>query len=337
MDIYFLEDETVGWSTIFHVMEMIERLFGGHVETIRSPRKSLVGRAIARNRPVDRRGSSIALFVARGPHEVGRFMQTEAFAKSRKFRAIWLIDSFWTEMLPKGSLRQFDLICYTQAFERDFYETRFGERALLMSIGTDALDLGRLGTERTIDLLRVGRQPSAWEDDAASAMVANELDLRFHGRPPYLEVGRPLQVDLMENWFSKSKFVLAQTNLVDDSRYTHPSKSYITGRWTDALACGASVAGVAPEDDIAMIDWPGALLRFPKVDLRENLAQVADAARAWSPEQAKANHLASLRHLDWRWRLRDLADRLPVDTSALDAELDRLKARIRELEDVRAG
>ncbi|MEM9100379.1 MAG: hypothetical protein AAGC79_17870 [Pseudomonadota bacterium] len=89
-------------------------------------------------------------------------MQTEAFAKSRKFRAIWLIDSLWTEMLPKGSLRRFDLICYTQAFERDFYETRFGERALLMSIGTDALDLGRLGTERTIDLLRVGRQPSAW-------------------------------------------------------------------------------------------------------------------------------------------------------------------------------
>ena len=45
---------------------------------------------------------------------------------------------------------------------------------------------------------------------------------------------------------SKTKFALAFSNRVSPEGHTHPEWEYITGRWTDVLASGVSVAGIPP-------------------------------------------------------------------------------------------
>jgi hypothetical protein len=43
---------------------------------------------------------------------------------------------------------------------------------------------------------------------------------------------------------SKTKFALAISNRANPTMQTHPEREYIAGRWTDALASGATVVGI---------------------------------------------------------------------------------------------
>ena len=45
---------------------------------------------------------------------------------------------------------------------------------------------------------------------------------------------------------SKTKFALAFSNRANPTMQTHPEREYITGRWTDSLASGSTVAGIPP-------------------------------------------------------------------------------------------
>jgi hypothetical protein len=191
------------------------------------------------------------------------------------------------------------------------------------------LELGGAGSDRDSDVLRIGRQPPEWEDDTATAAAAEAIGVRFHGRPP---LGTSYR-DLMA-FYRRSRFVVAFSNLVAPAPHTHPTKAYFTGRWTDALANGASVAGIHPIEDKGVADlmWEGALLPLGRIDLVENLADIARAAQAWTPEVARHNHLMALRRLDWRWRLRDVAAWLGLAAPALEREIDRLAGRIERLD-----
>ena len=105
------------------------------------------------------------------------------------------------------------------------------------------LRLGSDHAERPCDLLRVGRQPETWSDDDRTAAAARRHALRFEGRPPSIDDPKEAQTLLMRQYAS-ARYVLAFSNTMDPRRYTHTTRAYITGRWTDALACGAAVAGV---------------------------------------------------------------------------------------------
>ncbi len=131
-------------------------------------------------------------------------------------------------------------------------------------------------------------------------------------------------------YYARSRFLIAHSNLAAPAPYTHPEKAYLTGRWTDALACGAIVAGLAPHEDAgaAELFWPGATLDFDRIDLGSNVAQLADAVAGWAPEMAAMNHRQSLIRLDWRWRFAALAERLGFRAPALEPEMAGLKAAI---------
>jgi hypothetical protein len=129
---------------------------------------------------------------------------------------------------------------------------------------------------------------------------------------------------------SKTKFALAFSNRVSPEGHTHPEREYITGRWTDSLASGATVAGIAPRSEsVQSLLWPEALLDMGTVNQTEGLKVIASATREWTPERAQINYVRSLEAFDWRWRLKTLAEALDTRSSMLDAELARLQNVIR--------
>jgi hypothetical protein len=129
---------------------------------------------------------------------------------------------------------------------------------------------------------------------------------------------------------SKTKFALAFSNRANPTIQTHPAREYITGRWTDSLASGTTVAGIPPRSEtVQSLMWPEALLDLGTVDQTEGLKVIASAVGEWTPERAQLNYVRSLETFDWRWRLNTLADALGIHSPKLDDELARLKSVIR--------
>ena len=99
---------------------------------------------------------------------------------------------------------------------------------------------------------------------------------------------------------------------------------------TRGVEDGAVVAGVQPFGDASAEDllWPGATLDFDRIDLSHNLAALSEAVADWSPAIARRNHRRALRQLDWRWRIKTLAERLDLENPELASELARLDRAI---------
>ena len=133
---------------------------------------------------------------------------------------------------------------------------------------------------------------------------------------------------------TQARFVIAHSNLAAPAPYTHPTEEYITSRWVDSIAAGARVAGVQPRGDKTMqrLLWPGAVLDFDRIDLKHNLAALSEARAAWRPEDAILNYTKSLAHLDWRWRIAELFERLDESLpSTLQAELQEIETKLAEI------
>ena len=129
--------------------------------------------------------------------------------------------------------------------------------------------------------------------------------------------------------YGESKFLLAFSNTVDNSLYTHPTKAYLTPRWTDGLAAGAVIAGMTPKSLTAnRLLWPAATLDFGATGRDEGLSILAAAVKSWRPEQAAANYTMAMERLDWRWRFASIAAALGESPVRLATELERLKREI---------
>ncbi|SNS78135.1 hypothetical protein [Tropicimonas sediminicola] len=318
-----------GWTPVLHMIGLMARCMGARLHQPSVARYSRAGRSLLPLLMPPRHGDGdIAIFVARTPAETLSLLTPRHRLASYRLRVLWLIDSFWVDRLPPTEkLDAYDVICFTRGGDRDFYESEFGKRALWLGWGSDVLDLGSANPERPVDVLRVGRQPPDWDNDVASGAACAAAGLRFAGRPPFGDTPETQQAQIMSA-YSNAKFVIAHSNLAAPAPYVHPSVEYITARWTDALACGAVVAGSQPQGDLELVDWPGALLDFPRIDRAENVAQLAEAAAAWAPETARRNHLEALRRLDWRWRFEALAQRMGHYPPALAPEMTRLHSAI---------
>lgn len=336
--VYYPDDDRLGWAPITHMVEMMVRLFGARFRPaggLATPRLRQIRLAL-RRAPTS--GDAVAIFIARRPVDIAGLACLPEFFAPHRARALWIVDSFRTEALPaRRILDQFDLVAYTQAYDSSVYEGLAGDRALWLGWGSDVLDLGGAAAERPIDLLRVGRQPPAWDDDEATAAACAARGLSFQGRPPQSADPRDQQRALMQDFYGRSKYLVAHSNLAAPAHYTHREKEYVTGRWTDALASGTVVAGMPPVSDMALIDWPGATLAFDRIDLAHNIEALAEAVAGWRPQMAAENHLQALRRLDWRWRLASLAERLGLTPAPLVAEIARLTARIAALDAARTA
>lgn len=248
----------------------------------------------------------------------------------RKYRTLvgWVFDSFWTEHIPKFArwTRVFDQVFVTEQEDLDTWRRAVHSPVDWLPWGSDVLRLGSNSPSRAFDLLRFGRQPSQWQDDSKNWHECDARGLIFQGRPPELEDATDSQLSLM-NFLGSTRFALAFSNLVSPNPQTHPVREYLTGRWTDALAAGATVAGVPPRGrTISSLLWPEALLDLGTVNQGDGLQVLADAVRAWTPQQARVNYARSIQCLDWRWRFKKLAEVFGVRSERLQKELTALNA-----------
>lgn len=331
--LYFRTDLDNGWHTVVKMVDLAARLFGGEFHSLPPYRPSLLDKVKLRALRAPRDSSAVSIFVVRHPGDIALLAGLPDFFYRRQRRALWIIESHQTTWLPhRRVLDQFDTVVFTQRYDAPFYERLLGKRALWLGSGSDVLALGSAASDRPIDVQRIGRQPDAWDDDERTRIACEARGLQFCGRPPFIQSPEEQQRTLLTDHYGRAKYCVAHSNLVSPAVNTHPTKEYLTARWTDALAAGSIVAGVPPWSDIDLIDWPGALLPFDRIDLEHNVAALAEAVATWDPVQPLRNHLHALQRLDWRWRFEQLAGHLDLDPAPLRVELAQLTDRIAEVE-----
>ncbi|MDB6176795.1 hypothetical protein PAF17_04655 [Paracoccus sp. Z330] len=329
IDVAIPPGAALGWAPIFDLAQVAAKLFDGeivHYPDVYPGKLQKLWGLRPRARGTRDRGLMALLY---GPADISKLRESLSFRQDYRFVIAWIIDSFWEDRnVRKMDFGGVDLLCIIRRDEEDYYRRLVGNRVLSLNWGSNVLERGSAQAERPIDLQRLGRQPTEWNDDERSAQVARELGLVFAGRPP--EPRDPAaNMKEIARAFGSAKYLVAHSNLTSIEPNTHKVKEYITARWTDALASGCSIAGVQPRNDSSYRDlfWPGATLDFDRVDLRHNMAAVAEAVSAWTPEQARNNYRMSLQRLDWRHSLKKIADRMQLSFPALDAELAEIRRK----------
>lgn len=290
--------------------------------------------AILRGRAKDCSGSEECLLICPGPPDLQLILNIDNWRRRFRFLSAWIIDSFWVDHVTMYSRLAcpFDQLFVTTIEDVDSWKAITGVPTAWLPWGTDALRLGCGATEREWDVTRVGRQPPEWDDDDGNAVAARLHAIKYRGRPNGDGLSDLQNQELMMDVYARSKYLLAFSNGAHFQHYTHPTREYLTGRWVDALACGAVVAGVAPRGPSAdQLLWRGATLELGTIRREEGLRVLADALQAWKPESAAANHLMALRQLDWRWRLQALAAAHRLNSAPLSSDIARLEQRIANL------
>ncbi|KXJ53204.1 hypothetical protein [Cycloclasticus zancles] len=130
----------------------------------------------------------------------------------------------------------------------------------------------------------------------------------------------------------QAKFILVFSNLKHISSYTHQTRAYLTGRWMDALACGAIVAGIVPsEPSIARLFWDGATLDLESTEIEKGLGVNEKELSNWTAEKATYNYKQSLECLYWRWRFIEIAKVFQITPKNLLNEIYLVEHKLNEL------
>jgi hypothetical protein len=315
-----------GYLCILHMARLAAKLLNGELVVIQPGQPALTDKLKAILFPRKRSHLS-CLLICTSPGDLNSMLLVRDWRKNYDRVVAWVYDSFWTNWIPPWvrAARVFDSVFITE--RDDLHTWRKTVRAPVnwLPWGSDVLDLGSPNPSRQFDLLRFGRQPKEWSDDSINAEACRSFGINFHGRPPSFSDATDNERGLM-GMLSNTKFALAFSNRVSPEGHTHPEREYITGRWTDALASGATVAGIPPRSEsVRSLLWPEALLDIGTVNQTEGLKIIASRSRAWTPERAQLNYLKALENLDWRWRFKKLAEALDIQSPKLDAELVRLQ------------
>lgn len=318
-----------GYLCVLHMARLAAQLLNGELVIVRRGNPTLIDK-LSGILPPRKSSASSCLLICTSPSDLSSMLLVRNWRKSYGRIVAWVFDSFWTNWIPPWvrASRIFDHVFITEREDLDTWRRTLHAPVDWLPWGSDVLNLGSSNPLRPIDLLRFGRQPSDWQDDVANAQACQTLGLNFQGRPPSFSDATENERGLM-TMLSKSKFALAFSNRVSPEGHTHPEREYITGRWTDALASGTTVAGVPPRSQsVKSLLWPEALLELETANQAEGLRIIASATQSWTADRAKLNYRKSLEVLDWRWRFEKLAEALNIHSPELVAELARLESAI---------
>lgn len=325
-------DNGSGWEPITHMVNLAAELFEAElvVLNVKTPRtlwSKLEMFFLRRQKLV---GTEACLLVYPDAVSFLRLPQIEGWQIRFSSLAVWVIDSFWVDRIPKAAKlsRPFDHVFITSEEDIPAWTNAMRTPTSCLAWGSDVLRIGVATADRTWDLARIGRQPPEWDDDEHTKKRCANKKISFHGRIKGEDTAAKNQA-VLKNLYKQTKFLLAFSNAAHFNHYTHPTRQYITARWTDALACGAIVAGIAPnEPSINRLLWDGATLDLKSIKIDEGLEIIAEAVKIWKPEQAKKNQQLALERLDWRWRFAEIAIVLGESPKRLDEEVKLLKQKI---------
>lgn len=321
-----------GWATVELLARLLAQVIDAELVTMDTrPRIDRVRRATG-GMP-RRRSSGTCVVIAPQPAHLGSLLTADYLLRGYDRVVGWVIDSFLDDRIPRMAKHRghYDELFITDVELVDTWSERTGVDTRWLPFGSNVLDQPELPRHRPLDLLRVGRQPVEWDDNGLTASAAARHGIVFDAGPPLDPDPQRNQAALVSA-MRGTKLTLSFTNLVSPAVYTHPTRDYVTGRWTDALASGAAVAGIPPRCEAGqrMLMEDG-LVRLPTTNLDAGLEVVAEAVAAWTPERSDAIHLQALRTLDWRLRFAELAAATDLSSSGLDDELARWESRVAAL------
>lgn len=326
---------SAGWGPVTSMAELAGNLFDT------SPRfwhpRQAYGRArkMSSLLPQARRGNDALLLIASHPGDLLALARLEIVLGRYARVAAWIFDSFWDDRLPLFARRnpRIDVLWVTDAEMVDTYRGATGLDVRWLPWGSDTLAAAAAAhdDQRVIDVLRLGRQPSAWSDDEANAALLRRNGLTYQGRFPDTGAGGSNQA-AVRALLADAKVVLASSPLADPSDYTHPTRDYISARFTDAAAAGTTILG-SPPRCVAADLLPDGLVVPMSVDERDaGMATIAEAVTGYTPRKADSWRRAAMRTLDWRHRFAEIALALDVEAPRLHAEMQRLDARLAVVE-----
>jgi hypothetical protein len=324
-----------GWSPIHHLVALASRLLEADVLVAPKNLPSFLDKvsSVLRRRSGHAHSQESCLLICAGPADLVRLLSVDDWRGRFKFLAAWVIDSFWIDHIPASTRlsKPFDHFFVTSLEDVEQWNKITGVPTTWLPWGTDALKLGSGAPHREWDITRLGRQPPEWDDDISNTLAARLLGMSYRGRVPGDGLTALQNQELVMRLYGNSKYLLAFSNAANPALYTHPTRQYLTGRWVDALACGAVVAGTAPRSpDVDELLWKGATLELGSVRRQEGLEIIASALKLWTPESAMRNNVMALKKLDWRWRLKTVADIFAAETTTLRTELELLTTLIEE-------
>ena len=243
---YVSPSSSLGWAPVTALAHLVARLWQTEVTEIHPTRDHTMWRKLASMAPRLRGSKPPLLIIAAHPGDLlsladvrvllGRFSQVGA----------WIIDSFWDERIPRFARERhtIDRVWVTDAELVDHYAETMRVPCGWAPWGSDALDWPG-SAARDVDVLRLGRQPLAWDDDKANRHDLGAHGLTYQGRFPGADDGLVSQALVVEQ-VARAKVVLASSNLASPAGYTHPTRDYLTARFTDAVSGGAMIAGQFP-------------------------------------------------------------------------------------------
>ncbi|MBM7499212.1 hypothetical protein JOD52_000052 [Brachybacterium muris] len=316
VDILYIRAGGTGWGPIDQLADLTARLLEGNLVTLQDQGEVSIARKLFGQLPRRRSGDRALLVLASNPAHLAYAARLRHWLPGYRTTAAWVIDSFWSDRISRMARDRghFDHIFITDRELQDEWASTTGTQIHWAPWGTDTLAIDELPTERPVDLLRIGRQPAAWDNDRRTAEAAAAVGLTFEGRPA-MDPDPAVNQQNVRSTLLRSKFVLAFSNLVSPADYTHPTRDYVTGRWTDALGAGAIVVGVAPRAADRTLG-PASTIEIDSLDLSRGIAQICEAVERWSPSIPEQTHAHARATLDWRWRIHEIALALGLAPSA---------------------
>ena len=331
LTIVYCKPDGVGWHAVTCMAELAAELLDAELVVVAAdaPARHLA-RLTAETWRRRRQGAGSCLVVAPQPQHLLALMRTDYLRTGFESVVGWVIDSFWDDRIPAALRRRshYDTVYVTDPDDVDVWARAVRRPVLYLPWGADVLRLGSAAAERPVDLQRLGRQPPAWDDDGVAAAAMAGAGLTYGARPDMRSSAADNQRTVTQA-LSRAKFTLAFSNLASAAAYTHPTREYVTARWTDALAAGSTVAGIAPRSAAATdLLWPGATLDLSGIGLLEVVPELTRAVESWTPEAAAFNHEQARRRLDWRHRFRLIALQMGLGAPRLDTELSALERKL---------
>ena len=314
-----------GWAPVELMARLLAHTLDAEYVSLRTrPRADRVRRTAGQLPPARLRGGT-CIVIAPQPAHLGSLLTPRYLMGGYTSVVEEAVDDRIPRM-AKGR-GHFDHLFVTDRELVDTWAEQTGTTTSWLPFGSNVLDQPEMPAERPVDLLRIGRQPPEWDKNDTTQDAAAARGLTFAMAPP-LHDDPAFNQARVQSSMRGAKFTLSFTNLVSPADYTHASRDYVTGRWTEALASGAAVAGVPPRCEAGQrVLFDDGLVRLPGTDLGAGLDVVAEAAAAWTPSRADRVHLQALQTLDWRLRFAELAKTIDLSIPRLDDELSRLQAR----------
>ncbi|MCV7455664.1 hypothetical protein M3D02_002875 [Micrococcus luteus] len=306
LDLLYVRPGGSGWGPVTELVQLTARLFDARIIEVDdvgevSPLRKAASFLPRLARPTGRH----LLVIASNPAVVAYMTHPRLWFPGYETTAVWIIDSFWTDRTPSimRGRPHIDHLFITDPGLEGEWHAQTNLPVDVLAWGADTSKFALSWEPRPTDLLRLGRQPDAWDDDEVTRTGAARHGLRFEGRPSMSHDPLVNQQNVREALL-RSKMVLAFSNLVSPASYTHPTREYLTGRWMDALGAGCLVAGAAPAAARETL-WNGSTLEISPVRRSEAWPVLVQAADSWNALDAVTRQLQARDRLDWRLRLLD--------------------------------